>query len=272
MGNQSNAQIKEGVKTTFDNVANQYDTNLQFILSAQKMVEMVELADENPAILDLSTGTGHIAIELAKKFPNALITAVDLSDTMLDIAREKTEAEGITTITYKQQDAENLDLGDRQFDLITCGYGLFFYPNMDGVFRDVCSRLGERGQLIFSSFTTHAFEPYSQIFLEMLEKDYDIAPPSRMEERLLKSTEQIEELVGQVSFSSMDITEAPIRYPMAIEAWWKLLNSTGYQGLLSQLGDHYDRFAGEYQTHLHTLSKDGMIEFNADSWITTVRI
>lgn len=47
-------------------------------------------------ILDLGTGTGAIALGLAKYFPGAQVTAVDLSEEALALARENTAAAGLT--------------------------------------------------------------------------------------------------------------------------------------------------------------------------------
>jgi len=272
MSNQENQKIKDGIKSTFDNVAGSYDNNKQFVISAKKMVELIDLEGNDLNILDLSTGTGNITIELAKKFPKANIFGVDISDEMLNIAREKSKEQKLDNITYHLQDVENLEFDDMKFDLITCGYGLFFYPDMDKVFCDVCSRLNDGGKFVFSTFNENAFQPYSKIFLEMLESNYDIKAPIRMEKRQLATKGEIEELSSQVKHKRLEVNDTDIRFPMSIDEWWKLLNSTGYQGLLSQLEGNYSQFENEYTEYLKSLSEDDSIEFNADSLICVVSV
>ncbi|MDD5051254.1 MAG: methyltransferase domain-containing protein [Sulfuricurvum sp.] len=272
MGNEEHQKIKDGIKSTFDNVAKSYDENIQFIISAQKMVELIELDSDELHILDLSTGTGNIAVELGKKFPNAKIFGIDISDEMLNIARSKTKEQGIDNITYHVQDVENLAFGDMKFDLITCGYGIFFYPNMDRFFCDVCAMLKEDGKFIFSTFSEDAFQPYSKIFLEMLEENYGIKPPQRLENRKLSTEDEIQEFSSQVTHKKLEVREVEIKFPMQIQEWWKLLNSTGYQGLLSQLESNYEKFEKEYIEHLKSLSKDDSIEFNANSFISVLHV
>lgn len=268
----SDKNIKEGIKSTFDNVAQSYDNNKQFVISANAMTDLIELENGHVDILDLSTGTGNIAVQLAKKYPDANIIGVDISPEMLNIASKKTKEQGLKNITYTLQDVEELKLGDMKFDLITCGYGLFFYPDMDKVFYNVCSKLKDGGRFVFSTFNENAFQPYSKIFLDMLEQGYDIKPPKRLEKKQLITKEEIKDLSKVVKYKELHIHDIDIRFPMDIPEWWKLLNSTGYQGLLGELKENYAKFEKEYLEHLSSLSQDGSIEFNADSFICVISV
>ena len=262
-------KIKDNVKNTFDTVAKSYDNNRHFVISSQKLVQLIDVeAPQN--ILDISTGTGHIAIELAKKYPKAQIYGVDISEEMLRIARTKAEQQGVSNITFSHQDVESMEFDRDGFDIITCGYGLFFYPNMDGVLKDIYSRLNSGGEFVFSTFTDNAFQPYTDTFLEMLKDGYNIASPSRIEERQLKSAKEIEEFVTQINHNRLEVHDTPIRFPMDIEEWWSLLNTTGYSGLLHQLGEDYEVFEKHYLAHLKNLHEDNNIAFNADSLISVV--
>ena len=62
------------------------------------LLELVTTRQVTPpeTILDLGTGTGAIALGLAKHFPAAQVTAVDLSEEALALARENTAASGLT--------------------------------------------------------------------------------------------------------------------------------------------------------------------------------
>ena len=270
----NNDSIKNSIKSTFDEVAKNYDKNKQFKISAKKMVEIlddeIDFVNEKINILDLSAGTGNISIELAKKYPNATVYAVDLSKEMLNIAEEKAKLENITNIRYVVQDVEKLEFHDMKFEIITCGYGLFFYPNMDDVLHDICSRLTTNGKFLFSTFTKEAFQPYGKMFLDMLADGYDIRPPETIESRLLESEKEIELFLQQESNIKFDTHQIDIKYPMDIKEWWELLNTTGYQGLLGELKDSYKKFEKEYLNSLEKISRNNQIDFNANSFITVV--
>ncbi|PYL25133.1 MAG: peptide chain release factor N(5)-glutamine methyltransferase [Verrucomicrobia bacterium] len=85
----------------------------------EQLVELVESRIENreSKILDVGTGSGVIALTLAKKFPEAQIFAVDVSEDALALARENAARLGLSgRVQFRKSDLlRNLD---ERFDLI----------------------------------------------------------------------------------------------------------------------------------------------------------
>ncbi len=79
---------------------------------------LVDIALEKPAqrILDLGTGSGCLAIAVAKQLPQAQVTAVDVSAAALDVARENAARHG-ATVRFVQGDWF-APLDGERFDLI----------------------------------------------------------------------------------------------------------------------------------------------------------
>ena len=71
------------------------------------------------AVLDLGTGSGAIALALAKQFPAAIVTGLDLSDEALSLARENAAATGLAEwVTFLKSSWFDALATDARFDLI----------------------------------------------------------------------------------------------------------------------------------------------------------
>lgn len=72
-------------------------------------------------ILDIGTGTGHLAITAAKLVgESGRVIGIDLSPDMLECARQKVDILGLTNIEFQLADAEQIGYVDNSFDLILC--------------------------------------------------------------------------------------------------------------------------------------------------------
>jgi ubiquinone/menaquinone biosynthesis C-methylase UbiE len=266
-----NETYKMSVEATFDDVSHRYDENRFFAIAASKMAELLPTVD-GLEILDLSTGTGAVAIAVAGKRPSASIEAIDLSLGMLERANTKARENGLTNIVFRQCDADKIAYADNRFDIVTCGYGLFFYPDIEETYRAICNVVKPGGMFIFSSFTEHAFNPQAGLFFKRLENDYNVEPPSRMRERL-KTMEQIQELVASSEYSSLEVINVPIRYSIKVAEWWSLLNSAGFKSLLDKLDERQlQRFKEEHLDEVQILSDNGSMELNTDSLFGVVNL
>lgn len=98
---------KQWYELLFENYGKKYDEE-SFVQGTRGECDFIEKEigfDKTLKILDVGCGTGRHAIELTKR--GYSVTGIDLSESQLERAREKTESEGLK-IDFLQHDARNL--------------------------------------------------------------------------------------------------------------------------------------------------------------------
>ena len=73
---------------------------------------------EEPRVLDVGTGTGAIALAIADELPTARVTAMDVSEDALSLARENLELTGVNGRVRLVEHDLTSGLGEGEFDLV----------------------------------------------------------------------------------------------------------------------------------------------------------
>jgi len=152
--------MKQWYEELFTNYANKYEKEnfTQGTLGEVDFIEKEINKDKNCKILDIGCGTGRHAIELAKRGYN--VTGIDLSESMIEKAREKARASGLD-VNLQVADARNLSFED-QFNLvIMICEGAFPLMETDEmnfeILKNAAKALNTGGKLIFT--TLNGFYP-----------------------------------------------------------------------------------------------------------------
>lgn len=118
------------VEQMFDSIAPAYDfMNRAMTLGIDRWwrrVAVKMVGKTRPQrILDVATGTGDFAIDLYRKIKPKQVVGIDLSQGMLDVAREKIERYDLKKgITVEQGDCLALPFEDSEFDAVTVAFGV----------------------------------------------------------------------------------------------------------------------------------------------------
>jgi len=96
-------------------------------------------------VLDLASGVGDPSLSIAEAVgPSGRVTATDLGPGMIGLAAEIARARGLRNIEFRVADVEALPFLDESFDVVTCRFGVMFFPDQLKAFRE-CLRVLKRG-------------------------------------------------------------------------------------------------------------------------------
>ena len=150
---------KSQVRTMFDRIAPRYDLlnhTLSFHIDRLWRRRAVRiLRRRNPEhVLDLATGTGDLAVALARGIPGVRVTGVDLSEGMLDVARRKVAACGPGgRIELLQGDAEHLALADASVDAATVAFGVRNFGDLEAGLGELARTIRPGGAVVILEFS-----------------------------------------------------------------------------------------------------------------------
>ena len=151
---EGNAHKREQVEQLFDNIAPTYDA-LNHTLSfgfdrAWRRKAVRTLMAYNPAtVLDIATGTGDFALAVARKLKLRHVMAVDISEGMMRVGREKATREGLhDVVRFQKEDCSHLSFADNSFDAVTVTFGVRNFENLDDCLREIHRVLNKEGHLI----------------------------------------------------------------------------------------------------------------------------
>jgi SAM-dependent methyltransferase len=103
--------------------------------------------------LDLGCGTGFMALELAKAFPEFEFVGLDLSEAAVRAARvQVADSEVAARVSFEQGDAEQMPFDDGSFDLVVSTNTLHLLDNPISMFDEVHRVLSPSGRFIISDF------------------------------------------------------------------------------------------------------------------------
>jgi demethylmenaquinone methyltransferase/2-methoxy-6-polyprenyl-1,4-benzoquinol methylase len=150
------------VRAMFDRIARVYD-RMNSVMTAgmhhawrRRAADLARVGGSSRA-LDVATGTGDLAIELASR--GAFVTGVDFSQAMLDLARNKAP-----DVDFEEGDALALRFADGEFDAATVGFGARNFADLDKGLRELARVTKPGGRVVVLEITTPQRAPLSWFF------------------------------------------------------------------------------------------------------------
>ena len=162
-------QDPEYVKGAFAEIADRYVVTNHVlslgidILWRRKVARIVEKSQPD-RVLDVATGSGDLALEIAKRCPAAEVTGSDFCEPMLEQARRRGLAKTVVA------DALDLPFADGEFDALSVAFGLRNMADWGAALREMSRVLRPGGLLVVLDFSLPKARPLRAAYRTYLHK------------------------------------------------------------------------------------------------------
>jgi len=151
----------------FDTISGDYD-GLNRVISfgidikwRKKVVKIVKASNPD-TILDIATGTGDLAINLAETNASKIV-GLDISRGMLDIGKTKIKKKNLDSkIEMILGDSENMPFKNNTFDAITVAFGVRNFESLENGLKEIYRVLKPNGTFVILETSMPTKTPYKQ--------------------------------------------------------------------------------------------------------------
>ena len=167
----------EEIRARFDQEVERFsnlETGQSATMDAPLALELIQKAAAKVSpnakrLLDVGCGAGNYTLKLLEALPNLSLTMVDLSQPMLERAKQRLEGKTQGTVRLLQGDIREVELGVEQFDLIVAAAVLHHLRSDDewkAVYTKLWRALAPGGALWVSDLVEHSIPEVQELMWE----------------------------------------------------------------------------------------------------------
>lgn len=194
-----------------------------------EIIRSLELK-EHHAVLDVATGTGEPGLTIASIVKKGRVVGIDLSEGMLQVAKENAFKRGITNYETRVADVTSLPFADRTFDAVSCRFGFMFFPDMLLALKEMARVLKPGGRLATSVWNVPEKNFWVTAIMGTISSMMQLPPPPPGAPGMFRCAQQgvMTGLFRQAGFSNVAEKEVPGKLPCGTaEVYWNLMTEVG---------------------------------------------
>ena len=137
--------------------------------------------NDNENVLDIGCGCGSSTLSIAKLIkPNGKVTGLDISEPMLQRARESAQELSLENISFRCLDVQTEDIGENIFTAAFSRFGVMFFEDSLAAFKNINTSLTAGASLSFVCWQSPANNPWQSLFVQEVKEFIDLpSPPPR---------------------------------------------------------------------------------------------
>jgi len=244
IGMTSHEELRAKAQATYNAAADSFDApaNAFWDRFGRRTIERLSLAP-GMHVLDVCSGTGASAIPAAEAVgPGGIVVAVDIAEQLLARLRDKAAARGLRHLDVQNRDLLELQFAE-PFDAVVCVFGIFFVADMPGAVQRLWQHVAPGGRLAITTWGPRLFEPLNTAFWDAVRAERPDLYKGFNPWDVITAPAALADLFSRAGVPQPEIVAESATHPVpSAEAWWALVEGSGYRGTLEQLSpDTRDR-------------------------------
>ncbi|MFM0631879.1 class I SAM-dependent methyltransferase [Paraburkholderia xenovorans] len=218
-------------------------TTLQIV--GENLCEALDLR-AGSRVLDVAAGNGNVTLAAARRWCD--VDSTDYVASLLDAGQARARAEGLTTVQFREADAEALPYADATFDVVMSTFGVMFTPNQEKAASELARVCKPGGKIGLANWTPDSF--IGQVFKTI--GKYLPPPPGLKSPALWGTRARLDELFhGNVR--SVAVTSREFMFRYRSPAHWLEVFRTYYGPINKAFAAMDDERQAAFQRDLMTL-------------------
>jgi SAM-dependent methyltransferase len=188
-------------------------------------------------VLELACGPGGVGLAAAEIVgPDGAVVLSDVAPEMTAIAAQRAQAAGLTNVTTREVDLEQIDYPEATFDAVLCREGLMLVPDPASAVREARRVVRPDGRAVFTVWGPRQRNPWLGLLFDAItaELGAPVPPPGVPGPFSLADPGALEALLLAAGFVGVAVREIPTPMRTAsVDDWWSVVPSLA--GPIAQL-------------------------------------
>jgi SAM-dependent methyltransferase len=239
-----------------------------------RLFETVVVADED-AVVDIGCGCGETTREAARRAVSGSAYGVDLSERMIERARERSREAGITNVTFERADAQVHPFPSGHFSLAISRFGAMFFEDPIVAFSNIRRALRAGGRLGLLAWQELDRNDWLLAIRTALAagRDLPVAPVGTPGPFGLADAGAVRHILTEAGFVGIGLADVDEPTQLGVDAddGFEFVSTLGVtNGMLQGLDEHTrERALGELRATLAANETDEGVLLGSRAWLIT---
>ena len=203
--------------------------NMQFLMPVGNAIIQRLALENDHNVLDVASGTGEPGLSIAEIVDKGKVIGIDLSEGMLETAREHAASRNITNYQTRTADVSKLPFPDQSFDAISCRMGFMFFPDILSTLNEMRRVLKPGGRLAVSVWGPPKNNFWVTVTMGTINQLMDLPPPPKDAPGMFRCAIPglMAEQFKKAGFKNINESEVNTALNMDAATYWEMITEVG---------------------------------------------